>query len=223
MINRFMAQACAVLWCLSASISMAADTPPTQLPQGFTANYHLSVSGWPDADISHRLTQVSSDGWRASMKAKIAIARGEETGHFHINGNTLHSYDYASNYHLLGISRDYTLDSNELGQIPDRQSAIVGLALNAASNTCQQACPVHYRDHRGRNKTMFYHRLPDTHMAIAGITTQALRLELSDPDKPDKRILMALHPELPGLLLEMEYFNEGKRKGQLSLTSMRRY
>lgn len=224
MIHRLITLACAVLLVISASHSMAADTTQnTQTPQGFDANYRLSVSGWPDADINHRLTQVGTDSWRASMKARIAIARGEETGRFRFNDSGLRSYDYDSNYRLLGINRDYALDSSELGQIPDRQSAIIELALNAANNTCQQDCPVQYRDHRGRDKTLLYRRLPDAPTQVAGLTTQALRLELTEPDEPEKRMVMALHPELPGLLLEMEYFNDGKRKSRLSLTSVNRY
>lgn len=223
MINRAITLAC-VLLGLCASHSVAAPAPSGMPdPQNFNASYHLSVSGWPDADINHRVTQVGPDSWRASMKARIAIARGMETGHFRFNSDNLASYDYDSNYRLLGISRDYTLDSNKLGQIPDRQSAIIDLARHAATNTCRQDCPVHYRDHRGRDKTLLYQRLADTPMQVAGLTTQALRLELSEPDEPEKRILMALHPDIPGLLLEMEYFRDGKRKSQLSLTSVSRY
>lgn len=223
MINRLVTLTCALLISASGT-AFAVDTPQSpQSPKGFDANYHLSVSGWPDADISHRLTQVGTDSWRASMKARIAMARGEETGRFRFNGNGLRSYDYDSNYHLLGINRDYSLDSGELGQIPDRQSALIELALNAASNTCQQDCPVHYRDHRGRDKTLLYRRLPDAPMQVAGLSTQALRLELTEADEPEKRIVMALHPEAPGLLLEMEYFRDDKRKSRLSLTSVNRY
>lgn len=218
MINRAITLACALLLGISANHGVAAsDTPDLQ---SFNASYHLSVSGWPDADINHRLTQVGPDRWRASMKARIAIARGMETGHFRLSSGDMDSYDYDSNYRLLGIARDYTLDSSKLGQIPDRQSAIIGLAMNAANSPCQHECPLHYRDHRGRDKTLLYQRLPDAPMQVAGMSTQALRLELSEPDEPEKRMLMSMHPDVPGLMLEMEYFRDGKRKSRLSLTSV---
>lgn len=205
-------------WAL-ASIAVA-DTAPDVRPQAFDASYHLSVSGWPDADISHRLTQIGVDDWRITMQARIAIAHGRETGRFHFNGDGLHSLEYDSSYRLLGIKRSYALNGNTLGNIPDRQSAIVALAMAAASGNCRQDCSIHYRDHRGRDKSFLYRRLPDKAMRVAGQRVQPLRLELTEPDEPEKRMTMALHPELPGLLLEVEYFRDEKRKSRLSLTSL---
>lgn len=222
MLQRFLPLAWLMLtWALS-SVALA-DTPPDSRPQAFSASYHLNISGWPNADISHRLTQTGAEDWRITMQARIAIASGQETGHFRFDAEGLHPRDYDSNYRLAGIKRSYALDSDKLGHIPDRQSAIVALAMSAAGGSCQQDCPVHYRDHRGRDKAMVYRLLPSAPMQAAGQTVQAIRLELIEPDEPEKRIVMALHPELPGLLLKVEYFRNGKRKSQLSLTSLAIY
>ena len=219
MINRALPLACLLLVWALASVAFA-DSASDLRPRAFEASYHLSVSGWPNADISHRLTQLGEDDWRVSMRARIAIAHGQETGRFRFNDEGLRSLEYDSSYRLAGIRRSYALNSTKLGQIPDRQSAIVALAMTAAGSDCQQACPVHYRDHRGRNQALNYRLLPEAPMQVAGQTVQPLRLELTEPDEPEKRMIMALHPELPGLLLEVDYYRDGKRKSRLSLTSL---
>ncbi|HSH49344.1 MAG TPA: hypothetical protein VK991_12240 [Halomonas sp.] len=222
MANRVLLLACLLLVWVLSSVA-AASTAATTRPRAFEASYHLSISGWPDADILHRLTQMGVDDWRITMRARIAIARGQEAGYFRLDGDELRSVGYNASYRLLGIKRRYALDSSDLESLPDRQSAIVALAMRAANSSCQQGCPIHYRDHRGRNKTLVYRLLPKSPLQVAGQTLQALRLELGEPDEPDKRMVMALHPELPGLLLEVDYYSDGKRKSRLALTSLTLY
>lgn len=220
--NRVLSLACLLLvWVLSGVA--AASTVSSAKPRAFEASYHLSISGWPDADILHRLTQMGVDDWRITMQARIGIASGQEAGYFRLDGDALRSVGYDASYRLLGIKRRYALDSSDLASLPDRQSAIVALAMAAASDACRQDCPIHYRDHRGRDKTLAYRLLPEAPMQVGGQTLQALRLELSEPDEPDKRMVMALHPALPGLLLEVDYYSDGKRKSRLTLTSLTLY
>ncbi|PXX99999.1 hypothetical protein [Halomonas sp. LBP4] len=191
-------------------------------PRPFTASYRLEVRGWPSATIEHRLTREGGH-WQSRMRAAIAVARGSERSRFIITPDGVRSVNYASGYSLLGIGGDYRLGSDELAERPDRQTALFELSRRALTGDCQDAaCRLDYQDHRGRGERLDYRVLDRETLALPAGEFEAVRVEASDPEKPQRRLLFSFHPEYPGLLLAVEYHRDGKRQSRLSLTELAR-
>ena len=204
-----------LLLMLPAGSGLAADTSP----RPFEAHYHLAVDGWPDADIQHRLTATAS-GWESEMSARLPGISGHETGRFRVGQGALQSYYYASGYSLLGIQKTYRLDHEALADRPDRQSALFALSRRAIDRPCETACRVEYLDHRGRQESVDYRVLGRRSLTLPAGEFEALRVEVTEPDDDDSRLVFDFLPRLPGLLLSMTYYSDGKRKSQLELTRL---
>ncbi|MDZ7851136.1 MAG: hypothetical protein U5L98_00415 [Halomonas sp.] len=187
-------------------------------PRPFDARYRLEVAGWPSTTVEHRL---SRDGlnWQSSMRAAIAVARGHERSLFIIGEGTRSLY-YASGYSLMGIGKDYELGQEALAQLPDRQAALFELSRRAVVDDCDTPCRLRYLDHRGREERVDYSRLDRRMLELPAGRFEAIRVEVTEPDSPEKRMVFSFHPEVPGLLLAMEYHRDGKRKSQLALTDL---
>lgn len=196
--------------------SAAAATPP----QPFDARYHLQVSGWPDADIQHQL-QRTGIGWQSEMSTKLPGISGHEMGRFRLDDEgRVHSFYYASGYSLLGIQRSYRLERDALQTWPDRQSALVALSRQAIDGNCTSDCRVHYLDHRGREERIDYRLLGHETLDLPAGRFEALRVEVTEPDEPDRRLVFDFLPRLPGLLLSVAYYRDGERRSHLTLTRL---
>ncbi|MFY0992048.1 hypothetical protein [Halomonas sp. C05BenzN] len=187
----------------------------------FEASYRLEIRGWPDAMIAHRLSRESGH-WQSRMQAAIAVARGSERSRFIISPEGVRSVNYASGYSLLGIGGDYRLGSDELAERPDRQAALFELSRRALNGDCQppSRCRLTYLDHRGRREQLDYRILDREPLEVPAGEFEAVRVEAIDPDAPGRRLLFSFHPEVPGLLLAVEYHRDGQRKSRLSLTEL---
>lgn len=194
----------------------AGDVVPTR---PFVAHYLLSVSGWPDATIEHHLSR-EGDTWQSRMQASIAMATGSERSRFIVEPDGIRSMDYASGYSLLGIGKEYRLGSDELATLPDRQAALFELSRQAVRGDCQPHCRLRYQNHEGEEETLRVRHLGPRQVALPAGDFEAIAVEVTEPDEPDRRLVFGFHPTFPGLLLTMEYHRDGERRSRLSLSSL---
>lgn len=201
-----------LLLLLAAGSALAAE------PRPFDARYRLEVAGWPSTTIEHRL---SRDGtlWQSDMRAAIAVARGHERSRF-IAGEAIRSLHYASGYSLLGIGKDYELDRQALARLPDRQTALFDLSRRAVADDCDTPCRLRYLDHRGREERVEYRRLDRRTLELPAGRFETVRVEVTEPDSPERRMVFSFHPDVPGLLLAVEYHRDGERRSRLALTGL---
>ncbi|MBS9402817.1 hypothetical protein KG088_04170 [Halomonas sp. TRM85114] len=185
----------------------------------FTAHYQLSVSGWPDATIEHRLSREGNT-WQSQMRARIAVARGNERSRFVVEPDGIRSVVYASGYSLLGIGKTYRLGAGELAALPDRQAALFELSRQAARGDCQPRCRLRYQDHKGEAETLLVRHLGPRQVSLPAGDFEAVAVEVTEPDEPNRRLVFGFHPTLPGLLLTMDYHRGGERRSRLSLSSL---
>ncbi len=198
----------------------AAPQPDAQL-QPFSASYRLEVRGWPNATIEHDLTRESGH-WQSRMQAAIAVARGNERSRFIVTPEGVHSVNYASGYSLFGVGGNYRLGSSELAELPDRQAALIELSRRALNGGCERdTCRLVYQDHRGREEALDYRLLGTDVLQLPAGEFQALKVEVREPDTPERSMVFHFHPEYPGLLLAVDYQRDGERRSRLTLTSLR--
>ncbi|MGJ7457644.1 hypothetical protein ACR80S_01940 [Halomonas sp. MA07-2] len=188
-------------------------------PQPFAARYRLEVSGWPSTSVVHRLSR-DGGSWHSEMSAAIAVARGEERSRFLIEEDGVRSLQYISGYSLLGLGGDYRLTPDELALLPDRQAALFDLSRRVLDGGCEEACVIHYQDHRGREERMEVRALGPESLSLPAGHFEALAVEVTEPDKPERRLVFRFHPEVPGLMLGVEYHRDGERRSRLSLTRL---
>lgn len=187
-------------------------------PRPFDARYHLEVDGWPNATIEHRLSRDGTQ-WLSDMRADITLAQGRERSRF-LADETVQSLHYASGYSLLGVGKRYALDRETLARLPDRQAALFELSRRATTTQCTAPCRLRYLDHRGRETLVEYRLLPRTALSLPAGKFEAVRVEVVEPDEPDRRLRFSFHPGVPGLLLAMEYHRDGERRSRLSLAEL---
>lgn len=196
----------------------AEPTPPTP----FSARYQLEVSGWPNATIDHRLSHEGGH-WQSQMQASVAVAQGSERSRFIVEDDSVRALHYSSDYSLLGIGDHYRLSPDDLTRLPDRQTALFELSRRALDGMhCESGagCRLDYLDHRGRPERIDYRLLAPTTLSLPAGDFTAVTIEATEPDKPERRLVFHFHPELPGLLLSMEYHRDGKRRSRLALSDL---
>ena len=198
-----------LLLLLAAGSALAVE------PRPFDARYRLEVKGWPNATIEHRLSHDGTE-WLSEMSADIAVARGSERSRF-LAGQAIRSLHYASGYTLMGFGKEYELDRESLDGLPDRQAALFELSRRASVADCAVPCRLRYLDHRGREKEIEY-RVERSQALVFG-SVRFRRSTLRD-ERPGRRMIFSFHPELPGLLLAMEYQRDGERRSRLALTEL---
>lgn len=214
-------------WLLSLLLLLSVAVPPVEasspresaVPQPFAASYRLEVRGWPNATVNHRLTR-EGEHWQSQMRAAIAVARGNERSRFFLDADGVRSVNYASGYSLLGIGGDYRLGGDDLSRLPDRQAALFELSRRALSDDCASDCHLTYQDHKGREEHVTYRVLNPRRLQLPAGDFDAVTVEVTESDHPERRLLLHFHPELPGLLLAAEYHRDGQRRSRMSLTEL---
>lgn len=196
----------------------ASETPPS--PRPFDARYHLQISGWPDARIEHRLSQEGSH-WRSDMRAAVSMAKGSESSRFRVSADGVRATAYNSGYSLLGIGGKYRLAGDDLVPLPDRQAALFELSRQSTQATeCGQdrsPCSLRYLDHKGREEVLHYQISERRELTLPAGVFDAVTVESWDPEHPERRLTFNFHPEVPGLLLTVDYHRDGERKSRLTL------
>jgi len=188
-------------------------------PMPFAARYQLEVHGKPDVTIDHRLVREGRH-WLNIMRGTAALARGEERSRFAIHGDDVLPLHYASGYSLLGIGKRYRLLPDSLRQRPDRLTALFALSRQAAASACTATCRLDYQDHRGDEETLEYRILARERLSLPAGDFETVPVEATHPGKPDRRLVLRFHPELPGLLLAADYYRKGERRSRLTLTAL---
>ncbi|KGE78446.1 hypothetical protein [Halomonas salina] len=207
-------------WLLGLALLITAlPSLAATAPQPFDARYHLEVSGWPDVDIEHQLSQEAGH-WHSEMRASLPGASGHEWGRFRLDDERVRSLHYAAGYSLLGIRRSYSLRDADLAPLPDRQSALVALARRVIDETDGGEGRLRYRDHRGREERLDYRVLDRDPVTLPAGRFAAVRVALAEPDEDDRRMEITFDADRPGLLLGMAYYRDGERKSRLSLTRL---
>lgn len=200
--------------------TLATLPQPDAVLQPFTASYRLEIKGWPNVSIEHHLSHESGH-WQSRMRAAIAMARGNERSRFIVTPEGVRSVNYASGYTLLGIGEDYHLGSGELASLPDRQTALIELSQRALNGGCEgEACRLVYLDHRGREESLDYRLLGAETLSLPAGEFEAVKVEVNDPETPERKMLFHFHPQYPGLLLAVDYHRDGERQSRLTLTSL---
>ncbi|WFF40490.1 hypothetical protein EVC62_02655 [Salinicola endophyticus] len=205
------------LLLLSATTALAQSAPTP-----FVAHYRLAISGWPDATITHRLSQHGSV-WESTMQASLKIAHGEERGRFAVEGDDVQAIDYTSGYSLLGIGDDYHLNADQLKRLPDRQTALFELARTAPEARCRSdqvsPCQLTYQDHKGRDKTLYYRVTGEGEVTTPAGKFPGVSVDTwdADPDKRGRHLFLTFDRDVPGLLLASRYVRDGEQRSQLSL------
>ncbi|WP_249976545.1 hypothetical protein [Vreelandella olivaria] len=205
------------------NVVTANDTPDdaTQAlpaPHPFEAQYRLAIRGWPNANITHTL---SNEGlhWLSDMSFSVAVARGQERSRFVLDDTTTRSLLYSSSYSLFGVGDSYQLNEGDISSL-DRQTALFDLSRRAGHESCTESAPcnIEFVDHRGRDEHFLYYvNEPGTIRVPAG-EFNANRVTLIDGEKPDRHLQINFHPQWPGLILSAEYQKEGRRQTQLTMT-----
>lgn len=210
---RLLLAACMVL----APLATAAE--PAQ-PVAFEARYRLALDDWPDMTIDHRLSRQGGH-WQSRMRAEISIASGRETGRFRVVDGGVESLLYTSRYRLMGFGERFRLEADQLTTLPDRQTALFSLARRAPTAECRgeaaTPCTLRYRDHEGAEKALDYRVLGVASHATPAGSFPAVTLEAWSPDKPERRLTLIFHRDVPGLLLGMSYRLDGEQRSRLSL------
>lgn len=192
-------------------------------PVAFQATYHLSVDGWPDARINHRLSR-QGEVWQSEMRAAISIAKGDERSRFRIDGGVIDAESYVSGYNLLGFGERYRLTAEDLTALPDRQTALFVLSRRAPDARCTHdqvaPCTLHYLGYKGEEETLHYRILERGETQLPYGTYPSVTVDSWDPEKPDRRLVFTFHREIPGLLLAMEYRRDGERQSRLTLRQL---
>ncbi|GGX86087.1 hypothetical protein GCM10007160_11650 [Litchfieldella qijiaojingensis] len=191
-------------------------------PRPFAASYRLEINGWPSARVEHQLTRQGNH-WQSDMRAAIAMARGSESSRFRIGDDGIRASAYHSGYSLLGIGGKYRLGHDDLASLPDRQTALFELSRQAVQARCdddQPPCEFRYQDHKGREETLHYRVVERSELTLPAGNFDAITIESWDPEHPERRLIFSFHPELPGLLLAIDYRREGERKSRLTLTEL---
>ncbi|MFC0267394.1 hypothetical protein [Kushneria aurantia] len=190
----------------------------------FEAHYHLAIDGWPDADVSHSLAP-DEDGWRSTMQASISIASGVEFSRFHLDSSGLATpWSFYSRYRLFGFGDDYRLDARQLSTArPDRQAALFDLSrLAFDSPACRgrsaTPCQLDYVDHRERNKTLAWRVIDNPQMPVPAGAWATRHVEAWDIKRPERRLNFYFSPQHPGLLVQVDYFRDGKLRARMQLT-----
>lgn len=197
----------------------AAESAARVAPLPFNARYRLEVSGWPSTSVEHRLSR-DGGSWYSEMSAAIAMARGEESSRFLIEEHGVRSLQYLSGYSLLGLGGDYRLTPDDLATVPDRQAALFDLSRRVLDDGCQEVCSIRYQNHRGREERMEYRILGPESLSLPAGEFEAMAVEVTEPGKPERRMVFRFHPEIPGLILVVDYHRDGERKSRLSLTRL---
>jgi hypothetical protein len=200
---------------------VGSPVPADAEPRAFTARYSLAVGGWPEASIEHRLSREGGH-WQSRMQASLAMARGDERSRFRVTPDGVQGLGYRSGYSLLGIGKDYRLAADRLTGLPDRQAALFALSRRATGGDCQAGCEVGYLDHQGEEQRLEVRPLAGRRLSLPAGEFTATRIELTDPDEPDRRLVLAFDADTPGLLLGMAYHRDGERRGRLTLTDLDR-
>jgi len=209
-----------------ALISLSALASPAD-PVPFRATYHLSVEGWPDAQIDHRLSR-HGELWQSEMQATISIAEGEERSRFRVDSKGIDARAYVSGYSLLGFGERYRLTEDDLAALPDRQTALFALSRRAPDARCTQTedenetapCTLRYLDYEGEQKTLRYRVVMHGETRLPIGTFPSVTVDSWDPEKPDRRLVFTFHRDIPGLLLGVEYRRDGERRSRLTLTQL---
>jgi hypothetical protein len=191
-------------------------------PRAFTARYTLEIQGWPNASVVHRLSGEGSH-WESDMRAAISIAEGKENSRFIATAQGVESLNYFSGYSLMGVGGSYHLADDELGDLPDRQAALFDLSRRAMSTGCRDGdppCELRYLDHKGEPETLRYRILERRPLSLAAGDFEAVTVETWKPSSPQRRLVFRFHPELPGLLLAVDYHRDGRHKSRLSLDEL---
>ncbi|WP_104202282.1 hypothetical protein [Billgrantia saliphila] len=210
----------ALLLAAISGLALAERIPATPELTPFNASYRLEVKGWPNATIDHRLSRENGH-WQSRMQAAIAVARGNERSRFIVTPEGIRSVNYASGYSVLGVSGRYRLGGGDLTRHVDRQAALIELSRRALAGGCEDAvCRLTYQDHRGREEALDYRVLARETLRLPSGEFEALKVEVKDPESPDSTLLFHFHPELPGLLLAVDYQSDGERRSRLFLTAL---
>lgn len=189
-------------------------------PRPFDASYRLEVDGWPNATVEHRLVRESHHWLSAMRGTAAAVARSTARSRFALHGGDVQPLYSASGYSLLGIGKRFQLPPDALRELPDRLTALFTLSRDAAAGACTAACRLDYQDHRGDRETLEYRVLARERLSLPAGDFDAVRVEATEPDSPERRLVFSFHPDVPGLLLAMEYHRDGKRRSRLALTDL---
>lgn len=193
-------------------------------PVPFTAHYRLEISGWPNTNVEHRLTQ-HGEQWQSDMRAAIAVASGNERSRFRVNAESVRPSAYSSGYSLFGIGDRYQLGSAELSELPDRQTALFDLSRRATlTGDCTghdtPPCELDFLDHKGEEEALRYQIIEHGEIDSPAGTFEAITVATWDPQKPERQLVFHFHPELPGLLLGADYHRDGEHRSRLTLRAV---
>ncbi|WP_282038563.1 hypothetical protein [Halomonas alimentaria] len=189
-------------------------------PRPFKARYRLEVKGWPAAYVDHRLSH-EGDYWESLMETGIRVARGSERSRFLLENGGIQALYYASGYMLLGVGDSYSLSSDRLTRLPDRQTALFALSRRIIDGDCAgSSCDIRYLDHKGREEALRVRAQGRSRITLPAGTFEALTVEAREADKPDRRLVFHFHPEVPGLLLAVDYHRGDERRSHLALSEL---
>ncbi|MGM0913474.1 MAG: hypothetical protein ACQEXC_07185 [Pseudomonadota bacterium] len=196
------------------------DASTSIAPRPFTARYRLEVKDWPAAYIDHRLSH-EGDYWESLMETGIRVARGSERSRFLLQDEGIQALYYASGYALLGVGDSYSLSGDRLTRLPDRQTALFALSRRVIDGDCAtRACDIRYLDHKGREEVLRARAQGRSRVTLPAGTFTALTVEAREADKPNRRLVFRFHPEIPGLLLSVDYHRDGERRSHLALSEL---
>lgn len=187
-------------------------------PRPFNAEYRLEIRGWPDATIDHRLSRENGH-WQSRMQAAIAVASGNERSRFYLSPKGAQAVTYSSGYSLLGIGGNYRLDKDDLAALPDRQTALFELSRQAPVADCTK-CELRYVDHKGEPEHLNYRVRGEETLSLPAGVFPAVTVETWESDSPKNRLVFHFHPDLPGLMLAVEYHRGGEARSRLTLTAL---
>lgn len=234
-----------LVWGLSTAISAPVMAAPHPLPLAsssqpvsspvahtsqpalypFNAEYQLKAGGWPTATVDQTLTTLPDGEWKTQMHGSVHFATGLEYSQFRQAHSGLVSDFFYSTYHVFGFGKTFHFDPQQVGALPDRQTALLDIALRTQHPHCTSmatpACTITYVDHKEKPQIVHYRILGKQQLQTAMGAWPTVHIEVTMPQHKARRFEFYADSRYPGLMVKVDYYRNDKLDSVMTLTSFK--
>ncbi|MGJ8525153.1 hypothetical protein LMG33818_000861 [Halomonadaceae bacterium LMG 33818] len=206
-----------------SSQKQAHSLQPTLYP--FNAEYQLKADGWPTAIVDQTLNTLPDGEWKTQMHGSVHFATGLEYSQFRQASSGLVPDLFYSTYHVFGFGKTFRFDPQQVGPLPDRQTALLDIALNTQHSSCtsttEPACTITYIDHKKKPQIVHYRILGKERLQTAMGAWPSVHIEVTMPQHKARRFEFYSDPRYPGLMVKVDYYRNDKLDSVMTLTSFK--
>lgn len=191
----------------------------------FNAEYQLKAAGWPTATVDQSLTELPDGEWKTQMHGSVHFATGLEYSQFRQGLSGLVPNLFYSTYHVFGFGKTFNFDPQQAGPLPDRQTALLDIALNTRHPNCTSAtapaCTITYIDHKKKPQIVHYRILEKQQLQTDMGAWPTVHIEVTMPQHKARRFEFYADPRYPGLMVKVDYYRKDKLDSVMTLTSFK--